>query len=172
MRPLTLILSALALLLGSARPACADIIYQTGFEPPTYHLGTMEGQDGWSFSTVPVVQNSTVLSGSQAVEFDASQVSSGQNLIERGLSYCTEHDVTVGIAERRSEQETDGRKEFGLGKSVPARAHRVSLTGELPMPPTPDVSRSTLAARPWKKVRGGTKPGSCARTATRTRRRK
>ncbi len=87
MRPLTLIPSALLLLLGCMGPASADIIYQTGFESPSYSLGTLAGQNNWGNSSIPVVENTTVLSGSQAVEFDASLLPSGQNVIAQPLSY-------------------------------------------------------------------------------------
>ena len=41
-------------------PASAALIYQTGSEPPTYSVGSLNGQDGWTSSTVPVVETSTV----------------------------------------------------------------------------------------------------------------
>jgi hypothetical protein len=63
-------LAAVALLLGSGA-ARADIIYQTGFEPPTYTVGTLNGQNGWGDdspgATASQVETSTVFSGSQAI---------------------------------------------------------------------------------------------------------
>ncbi len=80
---------AVAVLLSCVRPASAAIIYQTGFEPPTYTLGTLSGQDNWSSSSIPVVQNGTVLSGTQAAEFDASLLPSGQSVILHPLAYSS-----------------------------------------------------------------------------------
>jgi len=70
----------------SAAPALAGNIYSTGFEPTTYSTGTLSGQNGWTGSTAPVVENSTVYAGSQAVGFDSTGLS-GQSLAYQSLSY-------------------------------------------------------------------------------------
>jgi hypothetical protein len=68
-------LSAVALFAGSVR---ADILYQTGFESPTYSVGNLAGQDGW-FLGNGQVENTTVLSGSQALSTTVDSSSSGTN---------------------------------------------------------------------------------------------
>jgi hypothetical protein len=89
MKPAILILGPLALVLGCIGPASADVIFQTGFEPPAYSPGELAGQDGWFGSSFPVVQSSNVQSGAQAAEFDASLVTSGQSLVSVPLSYSS-----------------------------------------------------------------------------------
>jgi hypothetical protein len=67
----------------------AGVIFQTGFEStdaPAYATGQLAGQNGWTGLTTPVVENSTVFSGSQAVSF-ASTGLSGQNLIRNPITY-------------------------------------------------------------------------------------
>ena len=64
-------------LLLAASPAVCTIIYQTGFEPAAYQLGTLEGQQGWQILSVgeppPVyVQKSVVKSGTQALAVEAN----------------------------------------------------------------------------------------------------
>jgi hypothetical protein len=67
-----------ALMLCVTIPAAhAGVVYSTGFEPPTYTLGNLVGQDGWQIfgpATV-LVENSVVQSGLQAVSVDGSVVS-------------------------------------------------------------------------------------------------
>jgi hypothetical protein len=67
-----------ALMMSVTIPAArAGVVYSTGFEPPTYTLGNLVGQDGWQIfgpATV-LVENSLVQSGVQAVSVDGSVVS-------------------------------------------------------------------------------------------------
>jgi hypothetical protein len=66
------VLGLAAALLAGSGAARAGILYQTGFEAPTYTTGELLGQDGWS-TAVPgtaQVQTTTVLSGTQALEVD------------------------------------------------------------------------------------------------------
>lgn len=67
------------LLLTLSAPAQAQILYQTGFEAPTFNDGNLLGQDNW-FSTddpptfgLAVVQSSFALSGVRAFRIDALQ---------------------------------------------------------------------------------------------------
>ena len=76
--------AALALL--SMAPLPATTIFSTGFEPPAYTTGQVSGQDGWSGSTTPVVENTTVFAGSQAVAENTTGVSS-QVVVDQPLSY-------------------------------------------------------------------------------------
>ena len=71
--------------------ARAGVIFQTGFETPKYSVGQLAGQDGWYGSTAPVVQTSTVFSGSQAAEFDSAldtrKSGFGQSYDAQSLAY-------------------------------------------------------------------------------------
>jgi len=69
--------------LGGNGRAHGDIIYQTGFESPTFTVGPLAGQDSWSvFSgggtpNAVTVETAVVDSGSQAVEVNTA-LASGQ----------------------------------------------------------------------------------------------
>jgi len=67
-------------------PASAGVIYQTGFESPTYTVGGLNGQDGWTNSTVPIVQTANVFSGTQAVQYSATGLSA-QDYAIHSLTY-------------------------------------------------------------------------------------
>jgi hypothetical protein len=93
----------LACLLGAG--ARADVLYQTGFEQPTFTAGQLlSGNDGWlirigSASNI-VVESATVASGSQAVQFMASGAALSTR-ITRGFTYVAAQSVdkTVAISE-------------------------------------------------------------------------
>jgi hypothetical protein len=74
---------------GTAR---ADVLYQTGFEAPTYTTGDLNGQDGWG-TTVPgaiQVESTTVHFGLQAVAVDLSNAPGSPfltNFAGRAISY-------------------------------------------------------------------------------------
>ena len=87
---------ALAGLLSLA-PALATVIFSTGFEPPTYTTGQLAGQNGWSMSTVPVVENTTVFAGSQAVAANSS--GGGSQVVEQPLSYNATGQTVVASVE-------------------------------------------------------------------------
>ena len=71
------------LYLGCDGLAHAGVIYQTGFESPTFTVGPLAGQDGWNVFSgggtpgAVTVQTAVVESGSQAVEVNTS-LASGQ----------------------------------------------------------------------------------------------
>jgi len=67
-RSMIAVVSVAAVMLA-AGAAQAAIVYQTGFEPTTYAIGNLGGQDGWvnNYGTDFTVQNAIVKSGSQAV---------------------------------------------------------------------------------------------------------
>jgi hypothetical protein len=48
----------------------ADTIFATGFEPPTYAVGPINGQDNWTGDGT--IQTAVVKSGTQALQIDAS----------------------------------------------------------------------------------------------------
>ncbi len=54
--------------------ASANVVYATGFEPPSYTTGALAGQGGWS-GAPGIVETATVFAGTQAVGFDATGVS-------------------------------------------------------------------------------------------------
>jgi sugar lactone lactonase YvrE len=67
----------LAIWLTLLPTARADVIYQTGFEPPTFTAAQpLSGQDGWGIRIGPsaniTVQSDTVFTGAQAVQFNAT----------------------------------------------------------------------------------------------------
>jgi hypothetical protein len=69
----------------------AGTLFSTGFEPPTYTLGALNGQNSWTNTTIPVVENTVVFAGSQAVAFDSTGVT-GQNLAVQPLTYNSAAD--------------------------------------------------------------------------------
>ena len=77
---------ACLLCLASAAALQATVIYQTGFEQPTYSPGQLVGQGGWSASTIGTVENTVALQGVQAVQMNATGTS-GQNLDGHSLTY-------------------------------------------------------------------------------------
>jgi hypothetical protein len=90
----------LACVLGAG--AHADVLYQTGFEPPTFTAGQLlSGNDGWlirigSASNI-VVESATVATGSQAVQFMASGAAL-QTRITRPFTYVAAQSVDKGVA--------------------------------------------------------------------------
>jgi hypothetical protein len=72
----------------------AGTIFQTGFESsevPSYPTGQLTGDNGWVGTTAAVVENSTVLSGLQAVSLDSTGLT-GQSLIGHNLTYDSNSD--------------------------------------------------------------------------------
>jgi hypothetical protein len=51
------------------RSHAATLVFATGFEPPTYALGSLNGQDGWLTGGTAVVENTAVLDGTQSAAF-------------------------------------------------------------------------------------------------------
>ncbi len=94
---------AILTLLGSAMPkASAGVIYQTGFEPPTFSTGTLNGQDSWyttgASTTQTVVETSTVKSGLQAVGITPSGANGVVVGGSRSSSYNAANQIlTFGI---------------------------------------------------------------------------
>ena len=74
-----------------------ELVFQTGFESPTYTTGALSGQGGWSGS-VGVVENTFAFAGSQAVIF--SGATSGQPLDRHSLSYnsLTDPNFVVDVS--------------------------------------------------------------------------
>jgi hypothetical protein len=74
------------LLLGAVLfnvPAMAATLFKTGFEPPTYTLGTFAGQDGW-IGFGGMVENTVTNGGAQAVSVDSG---SGPKLFSRPVTF-------------------------------------------------------------------------------------
>jgi hypothetical protein len=69
-----------------ATSAQASSIYQSGFESPTYTVGGLDGQDGWSAFANATVQTSTVFAGTQAASIEANGLS-GQYVAAHALTY-------------------------------------------------------------------------------------
>jgi hypothetical protein len=72
MKKLLIFCAILTIALAVSSLAQAATVYQTGFEPTTYAIGNLGGQDAWqkwySGADRFTVQNTTVKSGSQAVK--------------------------------------------------------------------------------------------------------
>jgi hypothetical protein len=111
-------LAAMALLMGSG-VVRAGIIYQTGFESPTYSVGTLAGQDGWTdTSGAAQIETSTVNSGSQAMSADISP----SDFIDHSLAYdsTTNPAATVKLqiafqVQGNTQNQAEGLSVFGDG---------------------------------------------------------
>ena len=80
-------LLAFAIVVMRQTNAHADVILlNTGFEPSLYTQGPLLNQDGWTLSSVPIVQQATKFSGLQAVRFDANGLT-GQSTARHLFSY-------------------------------------------------------------------------------------
>jgi hypothetical protein len=75
--------------LGAASPVHAQLIYGAGFEAPTFVVGPIAGQDGWTGGAD--VQSGTVQSGSQALHINGSGSSTVSAI--RAISYA----ITPGL---------------------------------------------------------------------------
>ncbi len=62
------------------------ILFETGFEPPSYSQGALLGQNGWVRSADPFVQQATKFSGLQAVQLNATGLA-GQSASRHAISY-------------------------------------------------------------------------------------
>jgi uncharacterized protein (TIGR03437 family) len=85
------------LLLGTLWVCCAadaQVLFQTGFEPPTYLPGPLSGRDGWSSPANGTVQAQTVSTGSQAVQFDPAGLT-GQSGFNHGISYSSTNNLST-----------------------------------------------------------------------------
>jgi hypothetical protein len=84
------------LAVAAVAEAGAVVLLQTGFEAPTYSLGTLQGQDGWFNNPVGVVQTGVVASGTQAVAFNSTGLS-GQHAVFRAVPHIptSPHDGVV-----------------------------------------------------------------------------
>jgi hypothetical protein len=70
MKKLVTICAVVVTILAISGAAQASVLYSTGFEPTTYSLGAVGGQDGWTAGSNPdafTVQNA-IYKGSQAVQ--------------------------------------------------------------------------------------------------------
>jgi hypothetical protein len=69
-------------------PAMASTLFQTGFEPPTYTLGPLSGQDSWVpfgvLSGSSVVENTVTNGGAQAVSIDST---TGEQIVGRPVAF-------------------------------------------------------------------------------------
>ena len=90
------VLLAIGLLAAGANTVQASTIYQTGFESPTYSLGALNGQDGWSAPSQATVQNTTVFAGTQAATFNATGVT-GQSFAVHGLTYNSAGEQRIDV---------------------------------------------------------------------------
>jgi len=99
MRPTLL---AAVMLIAATSALHATTLYITGFEPPEFTTGTLEGQNGFFYNAAGIgqVESSVVNSGTQAVEFNA-QGTSDQNVSLVPTSFTAspgDETATVQIA--------------------------------------------------------------------------
>lgn len=100
-------MAGLAIAFGLHAAAHADVVlFETGFEAPTYGSGTLSGQGGWTAvgaAGQPVVQSDVAHSGAQAVRIDAV-AAPGQFFSRQALNYSS-----IGNANQIVRFEVDGR---------------------------------------------------------------
>jgi uncharacterized protein (TIGR03437 family) len=76
-------------------------IYQTGFEPPTFNQGAINGQDSWFINGSPgqtLIETTAVETGTQAVQITPAGAVSGVVGPQRGASYNAANQIlTFGI---------------------------------------------------------------------------
>lgn len=92
------LLSVLVVLLGLG-PAHADPIVEVGFESPDFTTGPIGGQAGWGGTAGVRVQSTTVLAGSQALEFDLASEGGSQNA-SVGVSFNPSIEVSPVVRVR------------------------------------------------------------------------
>jgi hypothetical protein len=88
-------LAALAVLVAATpQPAAADVLYVTGFEPPTFTPGLLDGQDGWFAGlglNAAAISTQLPFTGLQSVRIDGSLAEPIDGIFGaaygRGLSY-------------------------------------------------------------------------------------
>ena len=94
-------INAFLLLLAVPLAASCTTIFSTGFEAPTYQIGTLAGQDGWAVSSsvtpTDLVESNVVRSGTQAAQLDTSGVQGDQVLMNRALAVTVPAADTVTI---------------------------------------------------------------------------
>jgi hypothetical protein len=139
-------LAAVALLsIGGA--ARADyVLYQTGFEAPTYTAGSLNGQDGWSDSGGTQVETSTVFAGSQALSVGLSSTDNPTH----GLAYDSTTNpaaiVKLQIAfqvQGNQLNQAEGLSVFGDGGFV---AQLIDLGGNFSLRGGPGIGAGDVAA--------------------------
>ena len=81
--------------------ACHADVFSASFEAPTFPLGQLAGQGGFTGSTVGQVENGIVHTGSQAVVYNSSG-NAGQNVTDVSTSYTGAGVVTIQVAGRFS----------------------------------------------------------------------
>lgn len=84
------------LTVGSSTQGTAATVYQTGFEPPTFIPGTINGQDSWSAFVAPAspeVETTTVKTGVQAVAITPVPSTSGVLGAGRSQTYSAANQI-------------------------------------------------------------------------------
>jgi len=97
-----------ASLIGFSVPA--QVLYSTGFETPEYHLGSLDGQDGWSTSfagatSTAMIQSDRVKDGANALQINAGSTQSGvikSSLVMDALSVTISTDIYIESSSRIS----------------------------------------------------------------------
>jgi hypothetical protein len=82
-KPLVIAISSIAALAVLAAPALADSI-SINFGTPTYHPGSIAGQDGWSAAVNPAYDQAVVLNNASAPPSFGSQFFGMSNAVATG----------------------------------------------------------------------------------------
>jgi hypothetical protein len=128
------VICSLSLTLGSAR---AGVIYATGFEPPSFTVGPINGQSGWFVFSAsgqvndPVIETTLVKSGLQAVSVDGSVTGQtgpvySPNLVDPILTLSADIYLGSSSSDRNGSSQRPGRAGLVLPAASISRARRSS----------------------------------------------
>lgn len=126
--------------------ACAGVLYATGFEPPSFTVGPIDGQNSWfvfsasgQFSD-PAIETTLVESGVQAVSVDGSVTGQtgpvySPNFVDPVLTLSA--DIYIGSSSSESEWQfgTTGANGIGFagGIDINNGTQVVAITGDHPV---------------------------------------
>jgi hypothetical protein len=125
MKKMLTVFAALVTILAISGAVQAGVLYQTGFEPTTYNLGPVGGQDGWTAGSNPdafTVQNA-IYKGSQAVQVlnTAGSSSADRRMLASPVSVGSTDIVTysydVYLSDMWVNEITGDYRDLGVGVS-------------------------------------------------------
>ena len=102
-RTAKLLAPALLLTILAASVQADRVIYQTGFESPTFSTGTINGQDSWQAAggnSSDFIQTAVVETGSQGLEVNTALTTGGDTGATRSITYdsATAPDKFIHVA--------------------------------------------------------------------------
>jgi hypothetical protein len=148
------VISFLSQTSGSAR---AGVICATGFEPPSFAVGPINGQSGWFVFSAsgqvndPVIETTLVKSGLQAVSVDGSVTDQtgpvySPNLVDPILTLSA--DIYVGSSSSESSWQfgTTGAGGIGFAGGIDIDGTDVvAISGDYPIIGRSRVTRGTMS---------------------------